>query len=202
MRRKKRRNERTEKILIRSRSLQFILSPLTISLKNPSLLNFFRFVFVFLSFFLIFYYLFYAFRGKEEFLKRVSEKEGRRERERERRKNYDSHYFKFDWYSQPFAMEKAKKKNEITNFWGFEREAPEGKKNIGLTWLKYEIIFPDILPCFFSFFFVSLPHSQLCVIIHLLPVNKNVLQYSCRLRQFLLPPFINIIPWRWWCCGP
>lgn len=96
---------------------------------------------------------FYVFLGERKNL----------EKKESERKNYDSHYFKFDWYSQPFAT----KGRKITNF---EGSVFRLAKNIGLTWLKYEMI----SPCFLLFLFLN----HLWVIVHLQAVNKNVLQHQ------------------------
>lgn len=85
---KRAKKEEDEENLIRSK---FTIYSITLDdiPWNPSTLNFFQLFFswYFITFFML-------FRGR----RRISAK-----KDEEKGKNYDSHYFKFDWYSQPFA---------------------------------------------------------------------------------------------------
>lgn len=134
--------------LIRSRSLQFILSPLTVSLKNPSLLNLLSVrIFSFLRrYFITFFMLF--FRGKEKF--------------REEREWTEKLWFTLLQIRLIFsAICHERKKNN--KFWGFGVRAGEIYRiNMIEIWKDFAIFSPSLVFCCSSISLVSYRSSSSC----------------------------------------
>jgi hypothetical protein len=129
--------------LLSDLSLQFIPSPSaqTISLK---ILHCYIPFLSFLSWYFITFFMF--FRGEKKFLSYTPREElkmnPRKEQRERKRQNYDSHYFKFDWNSSDIP-------SHLLAAWMWHFKKKGGKptkvegvfgKEIGLTWLKYEMI--------------------------------------------------------------